>query len=129
MNREVIAGRLLALSITPNLLPISHLFFSDDVVIAAAATVQNCRTLLAIIQSYCSFSGQAANKSKSRRHDLTPKRALISNNPRLISVNIQKYVMIQSWGRTTFVGPSSNMRLTCHRCHYVPTLSPSPTLL
>lgn len=45
--------------------PVTHLFFADDIIVMAEATLVNARALVDIFQSYCSLSGQSSNKAKS----------------------------------------------------------------
>lgn len=50
----------------------SHLFFADDLVFFAEASRQNCNTISAILEDFCSISGQKISLHKSK--------VLFSNN-------------------------------------------------
>ncbi|GLT31655.1 hypothetical protein SLA2020_063760 [Shorea laevis] len=43
-----------------------HLFFADDLVFFGKATINNMRTLMDCLQSFCNISGQKVNASKSK---------------------------------------------------------------
>jgi hypothetical protein len=44
----------------------SHLFFADDLLLFADASVKSCRTILTVLEDFCSHSGQKVNLSKSK---------------------------------------------------------------
>lgn len=66
---------------------LSHLFFADDVIIMAEATVANGKALLDIFQCYCRLSGQASNKAKSSL--VVSRRA-----PKELKMNLQNLMGI-----------------------------------
>ncbi|KAL9665814.1 hypothetical protein QQ045_000135 [Rhodiola kirilowii] len=66
LNNAVITGSLQNYYTAPGALPINHLLFVDDLLIFTNCAKHYIKWLLAIIQVFCSISGQCLNPSKSQ---------------------------------------------------------------
>lgn len=64
-NQEARLNNLRGLRLSRSSPPITHLFYADDIVVMAEASVANGETLLQIFNRYCALSGQSWNKEKS----------------------------------------------------------------
>jgi hypothetical protein len=58
-------GSLKGIRMSKNNSPISHLLFADDLIIFAKATSSEATVIKSCLDTYCSWSGQAINFSKS----------------------------------------------------------------
>ncbi|XP_062005568.1 uncharacterized protein LOC133722711 [Rosa rugosa] len=69
LSRNIIAAsnsnRLEGIKLSTHCPGITHLFFADDALFFMKATLNNCRSLQAIIDAYCIASGQSVNYDKS----------------------------------------------------------------
>nr|AFP55574.1 non-ltr retroelement reverse transcriptase [Rosa rugosa] len=65
INKMCQDSLLTPVTIGPNNLPVSHLFFADDSLFFLRATLQNCETLSDLLHTYCIASGQLINVEKS----------------------------------------------------------------
>lgn len=61
MEREILHG----FRVTPNGMPISHLFFTDDSVLFGNATVEEAQGVVDVLKTYAYGSGQGINMAKS----------------------------------------------------------------
>lgn len=65
INRGLEHGALHGFKITPNEIPITHLFFADDSVLFGNATVEEAEGIIEMLKVYAQGSGQEINLSKS----------------------------------------------------------------
>lgn len=65
LHREEPLGLLTGIKIARNCISISHLLFVDDVIIFAKSTTREASFIKSCLNTYCKWSGQAINTSKS----------------------------------------------------------------
>jgi len=65
LHHQESIGLLKGIRIARNCTPITHLLFADDLIIFAKATSTEASAIKLSLDSYCQWSGQAVNSSKS----------------------------------------------------------------
>lgn len=65
INREVLAGGISGIRMSPSAAPITHLLFADDMLFFTKAIPGNCDRLMSTISMFCDRSGQCINVGKS----------------------------------------------------------------
>ena len=59
-------GQWEGIKASPNGPTITHLFFADDLILFANADIDNCATIMGVLEEFCSKSGQSINFEKSK---------------------------------------------------------------
>lgn len=89
IKAKVEDGCLHGIKITPRARSVSHLFFADDSILLARATVEEAQTLHGILTDYETFSGQRINLDKW-------KLSLSRNVPSVRAIELQSLLGVKA---------------------------------
>lgn len=66
INTKVQEGNWKGIKVSRNALPISHLFFADDLILFGEVNSRTCSAIMNVLHEFCDMSGQSINFAKSK---------------------------------------------------------------